>query len=678
MTNRNTRILHAWLCLFGAVLVVLASNTSYAARLQAATGAVAPASKQQGKLSTRLAALLQRGDQVQGAAATARLLGLPAEGPGSLLENAAGDVLVYIVGSTSKSSLDTIAATGAQIVHSSERHGVVTAYADIAVLRSLAAKASVRFVQEALEPELRSRQDTPDAVAKLQPAQVGCPTAITSEGDAQLGAAAARTQYAVDGSGVTVGVLSDSYNTESLTSVNAENDVATGDLPGTGNPCGRTTPLQVLEETTDPPSSIDEGRAMAQIVHDLAPGSKLAFATAFNGFFDFADNIRRLRSQAAADIIVDDVSYFEEPFYQEGPIELAITDVVGAGALYFTSAGNDNRVDPAGNPTGSYEAPAFRPVACPTTPPFSSFGFVDCHDFNPAAATDVGMGITLPAGASFRLILQWSEPWFGVSTDIDAYLLNAANTVVAQGATATGISPFELMFYQNTTGAPQTVSLVIGRYTLGDGIPRIKFIENDAPSSTTLEYNPTNSSDIFGPTVYGHSAGTNALSLAAVRFNQPTAAGNPIVPEVFSSLGPATLLFEPVERIDPAAPLAAPEVRSKPDVAATDGGRTTFFFLTTTAEGANCNPGQPTSVCRFLGTSAAAPHAAAVAALMKQRANARGARLDRLQTEQILESTATQMGGTPQQRGAGLINAVAAVGAVDTLPVPRYLPLAAK
>ena len=67
---------------------------------------------------------------------------------------------------------------------------------------------------------------------------------------------------------------------------------------------------------------------MAQIVHDLAPGAKISFATAFVGEVAFAENIRGLAA-AGASVIVDDVGYFEEPFFQDGPVAAAINEVVG-------------------------------------------------------------------------------------------------------------------------------------------------------------------------------------------------------------------------------------------------------------------------------------------------------------------------------------------------------------
>ena len=53
-------------------------------------------------------------------------------------------------------------------------------------------------------------------VEELAPlVQATCPSgAIVSEGDAQLRATAARAAFGVDGSGVTVGILSDSFDQE--------------------------------------------------------------------------------------------------------------------------------------------------------------------------------------------------------------------------------------------------------------------------------------------------------------------------------------------------------------------------------------------------------------------------------------------------------------------------------
>jgi hypothetical protein len=86
----------------------------------------------------------------------------------------------------------------------------------------------------------------------------------------------------INGAGITVGVLSDSYNVAGG-NITASDDVASGDLPGAQNPFGNTQRVAVLE---DGPFGADEGRAMLQIVHDIAPKAKLGFATAFTGQVD--------------------------------------------------------------------------------------------------------------------------------------------------------------------------------------------------------------------------------------------------------------------------------------------------------------------------------------------------------------------------------------------------------
>src|SRR5262249_40035415 len=127
------------------------------------------------------------------------------------------------------------------------------------------------------------------------------------------------------GAGVKVGVLSDSA---SATRVNAL--IASGDLPAT------TT---VLEAST----GTDEGAAMMEIVHDIAPGAQLFFATANGGQAHMASNIASLAAHGCS-IIVDDISYFVEGAFQDGPIAQAVNNFVAAGGLYFSSAANSGNL----------------------------------------------------------------------------------------------------------------------------------------------------------------------------------------------------------------------------------------------------------------------------------------------------------------------------------------------
>src|SRR5882672_8391693 len=121
--------------------------------------------------------------------------------------------------------------------------------------------------------------------------------------------------YGFTGAGVKVGILSDSFDTGPGSYAT---DISTGDLPAGA---------QII---ADSPSGTDEGRAMAQIVHDVAPGASIAFATANGGESAFANHIRAL-ANAGAKVIVDDVAYFTEPMFQDGLVAQA--DVVRKGAL---------------------------------------------------------------------------------------------------------------------------------------------------------------------------------------------------------------------------------------------------------------------------------------------------------------------------------------------------------
>ena len=151
----------------------------------------------------------------------------------------------------------------------------------------------------------------------------------------------------IDGKGITIGALSDSYDQASTSllggplKVHARDDIRSGDLPGKGNE-RYPQPVVVIEDT-GPDGGADEGRAMLQIAHDIAPASKLCYATAFISEVGFANNIRRLADQqgaCGADVIVDDVGYYDEPFFSDGIISDAVDDVTAQGVHYFSAAGN--------------------------------------------------------------------------------------------------------------------------------------------------------------------------------------------------------------------------------------------------------------------------------------------------------------------------------------------------
>jgi Subtilase family len=616
--------------LWAAVIAAMLACASFAAAIPQPAGE---------KLSPRLAALA-KSPELRSAPARkqAARLDVAPQGEGSLLRYGERLVVEVRFAGDAQEGADELRAAGAHVLGASPRYGIVTAAVAVASLREIAQAPGVEAVMEQLTP----------ATSQVGPVAGGggCPEAIISEGDLQLNARTGRTTYGIAGRGVEVGILSDSFDTAPGT--DAGDDVASGDLPGPGNPCGRTSPVDVLQDLPASGDPSDEGRAMAQLVHDLAPRSHLAFATGFTGLQQMAENIRRLE-KAGADVIVDDITYPQEPFFQAGPIDNAIEDVTDKGVAYFSSAGNSNAPRPSSQ-FGSWETPEFRPTGdCPalSLPPQNE----DCLDFDPGAAADRGLGLTVANGGNLQVIMQWAEPWSGVETDLDLYLVDSTNEVLT-ASTDDNIGhtqrPYESWSWTNNTGSPQDVRMVVNR-AAGTGTPRVKLRDASAFGITFNEYASPDEPDIAGPTIMGHNGAEDALSVAAIRYDDDD------LLEPFSSHGPVTHYFRPVDGDSPAEPRTSPLVLAKPDLAATDGAQTTFF-----------TPGPPPF--RFFGTSAAAPHAAAVAALQLDATPRAGpGQIANAQT-----STAVAVGAFGQlEVGAGLVDALAAVEVDDDGPVTK-------
>ena len=133
---------------------------------------------------------------------------------------------------------------------------------------------------------------------------------VLSEGVAQLHADLARAEHGVERRGghgrhplrlLRPGDESRRRQRRAV-ATQAATDVETADLPGPASGCaGEEAPVHVLHEhTAATPEVFDEGRAMAQTVHDVAPQASLAFASAFNGELAFAQAIEQLAAPVAS------------------------------------------------------------------------------------------------------------------------------------------------------------------------------------------------------------------------------------------------------------------------------------------------------------------------------------------------------------------------------------------
>ena len=489
----------------------------------------------------------------------------------------------------------------------------------------------------------------------------------------------ARTAMSLSGAGQTVGILSDSFAYTERVRGGSATLTAAGILSNSRPQQSGDLPPHVTLRRDDV-SGGDEGAAMAELVHDIAPGAAIAFHTAFGGQAVFAEGITDLCNDAGATVVVDDVMYFAEPMYQDGIIAQAAARCVAAGVPYFSSAGNQSNrglrqvfrdIDPADDqeatPTGN-----------------------DLHDWG---GGDGFLDLTLPPGATMRVVLQWNQPFASISSvdgaqiDLDLYITRTPDAAGLRNPLASS------MGLQGNTGNPRGDAVEIASLTNSNGSPTTFYIAIEhhdgsqemipQDSATPLEFRlvffeshyrqtqiqgiADSTSAFGGATMYGHPVAPGVVSVAAVPwfdtplFNPVFGPSAAIDPEDFSSRGGAiSVHFN-------AAGAFARRTTQEPDIAAVDGNNTTFFGLTLDLNGYE---GEPDAFPNFFGTSAAAPNAAAVAALMREYHGAvTPAEILTAMVDTAIDVTGTRAAnGRDDVTGAGLIDANAAIGALQVEP----------
>ncbi|MGC2321395.1 MAG: S8 family serine peptidase, partial [Terriglobales bacterium] len=455
---------------------------------------------------------------------------------------------------------------------------------------------------------------------------------VGTEGDLTHRAFDARGTFGVNGAGLKIGVLSDGVTSRALSQ-------ATGDLPPN---CGTPPCLTVLSGQA---GAGDEGTAILEIIHDMVPGASLYFATADNSITSFAANIRALRT-AGCDIIVDDVFYFVESPFQDGQtsavvstsqggvVTQAVNDVVADGALYFSSAGNEGNLDSA--TSGSYEGD-FNPVAAASPLPSGNV-----HNFGSTTYD------TITAPGEQVVGLWWADPLGGSGNDYDLYLLNStgasilgASTNIQNGTqdpveligSANVVNNNRLVVFQHTGANNRFFHLVLFRGTLTVNTAGETHGHSAASGAYTVAATPA--AGAFGP---GYPTGP---------FPNPFTTSNQV--ELFTSDGLRRIFFNGDST--PITPgnfsSTGGTVLNKPDITGADG-------VSVTGVGGFGSP--------FYGTSAAAPSAASVAALVKSAQPS----LTPAQIRTALTSTAVDImsAGFDRDSGNGIVMAWEAINSL--------------
>ena len=433
----------------------------------------------------------------------------------------------------------------------------------------------------------------------------------------------------VTGAGIKVGVLSDSAYPDRVAAL-----IASGDLPAdTVVVSGQAGPSDNSGE--------NEGTAMMEIVHDIAPNAKLFFASAFNGEDSFAANIRTLRFTYGCDIIVDDVSYSDEPAFQDGEIAQAVNDVTANGALYFSSAANSGNLTSGTSGTweGDFTAASATPPAAITTREGKT---VTLNNFNP---TGTAQAYNVLKTSTTDLVLHWSDPLGAAANDYDFFVTNSTGTSITAFSIdrQTGSSdPIEELYTGNTFAAGSRLYVA-----LYNGTSRALHVDTERGTLTI---------GTSGATI-GHNAGASTFSAAAVYWNAarrgptPFTGGSSNPDETFSSDGPRKIFYNP-----DGTPITPGNY-----LFSSNGGRTLIKPDAAGADGvATATPGfNP-----FFGTSAAAPHLAGIAALIKSV----NPSLTNTQIRSYMTSTAldNMAAGVDRDSGYGIVSAAAAVAAAKS------------
>jgi hypothetical protein len=323
--------------------------------------------------------------------------------------------------------------------------------------------------------------------------------------------------------------------------------------------------------------------------------------------------------------------------------------VKNAGALYVSSAGNSGRKDAATSGTweGDYVNSLCGLKVDFSGPPPWTYGPVPMHTFDGTTGpcnTVFGWRseyLTAGSAGGHLVTLKWSDPLGASANDYDFFAYDGSFiTSVSLGVQDGNDDPIEW----------------VGAYP-GDTLLVTKW--SGATRALRIDTNRARLSISTPRAVVGHNGSESAISVAATDGRIP-GTGNPFLGggtnpiEIYSSDGPRRMFYNaagvPITPGNVLFATSGGRDLQKPDITAADCVATT-------------TPG----FSPFCGTSAAAPHAAAIAALLKSAPNHPG-------PGQVLAAMFTTaldvnpLTGWDRNAGVGIVMADAALDALTTIP----------
>lgn len=475
---------------------------------------------------------------------------------------------------------------------------------------------------------------------------------VTTEADSLLGVELARGQYDVDGSDVKIGVISTGID-------NIAQSQASGDLP-------QDVTVIANGGWYEPD---DEGTAMLEIIHDLAPGAKLFFhdggsETRFMMAVDAFQN-------NGCHIIVDDIGYLFEPFFEDGQVAQKVADAIADGIIFVSAAGNDADRHTEVNWKATHDDPG--------EPNLNELLFGVPALVFPNDEEEIIFELGPFHGG--QVVLQWTERFGQAGHDYDIWVYEFDDYIlflydllvwfdwedygyndwfvtgywydsfeyIHFGEPPYPVEPYGLTSREIQNGDDDPLEFLYGTNDSFEWVAYILIVEGWSSPSTSDrlkmvfgDWGYTEAVNLPGDmatpsrSIFGHPAVPATVAVGAI--NASDASLDDIEP--FSSQGPSYV------------PFSSMALRPKPDICALDG-------VSVTGAG-----GFPPS---FLGTSAAAPHVAALAALIKEH----NPTLPGPEIRSILQNTADDLGSPGQDSifGYGRINIQPALQAATTFSI---------